>query len=478
MVVMTRQALFEAAWERPLTEIAEDLGITSTGLKKICDRHDIPTPGRGYWAQVRAGKRFARPRLRPVASAALEEVQILGARPLPPAVAAAIVKARELSPPKSRTRQKPAESSRAALAPASDAPAAVPAPPAADDPSAVSDAAPTPLPKDLEPTRKAIGRARVDSQGFGVASGAGVVALKVSPDAQGPALAFLTRFLAAAQARGWRLQSAEGGAQLVVEGEPVRFRLEEQPAKTLHQPTDKELAVKRDRDRWGGDSQPWPTWDLSPSGRLALMIDANDYSGLRRTFSQRKGYPFADSLDVILTGFAAHAALQVERRREAEAAAKAAALAAARRERLAAFDHREKRRGEFAAAIGALLAERAQLQAVLGHLEASPEAVGRGLAGMAAWLRRRLRGIAARLDPSALEISARHAKVGFAEPPQGEPASRWYAPKIELHLWVPADEEGRVSGVSELEWAIARGLVEDPGAGPAAGDEPVADKPC
>ena len=38
MAVMTRQALFGAAWARPLTQIAEELGITSTGLKKICGR--------------------------------------------------------------------------------------------------------------------------------------------------------------------------------------------------------------------------------------------------------------------------------------------------------------------------------------------------------------------------------------------------------------------------------------------------------
>ena len=55
MTVMSRQALFEAAWKRPLTEIADDLGITSTGLKKICDRHDIPTPGRGYTKSASRG---------------------------------------------------------------------------------------------------------------------------------------------------------------------------------------------------------------------------------------------------------------------------------------------------------------------------------------------------------------------------------------------------------------------------------------
>ncbi|MDO8380134.1 hypothetical protein [Phenylobacterium sp.] len=48
MTVMSRQALFEAAWQRPLTDIAAELGVSDVGLRKICDRHEIPTPGRGY----------------------------------------------------------------------------------------------------------------------------------------------------------------------------------------------------------------------------------------------------------------------------------------------------------------------------------------------------------------------------------------------------------------------------------------------
>jgi hypothetical protein len=68
--------------------------------------------------------------------------------------------------------------------------------------------------------------------------------------------------------------------------------------------------------------------------------------------------------------------------------------------------------------------------------------------------------------------------VGFAEPPQGEGYSRWYAPEVELHLWVPAEEEGRVSGVSELEWAIVEGLIADPDVASGEGDEPAAEKPC
>lgn len=477
MAEMTRQALFEAAWTRPLTEIAEDIGITSTGLKKICDRHDIPTPGRGYWAQVRAGKTYPRPRLRAARSPALETVVIQGARPLPPAVAAAIAKAREVLPPRPRVGRRPAKATPTASRPAGEPPP-TPQDLAAEPPaSSHAEDGLLALPRILEPTRKAIARARLDRQGFAAVTGARVVSLKVGADAQAAALEFLSSLVEAAQARGWRLELTDEGSRLIVEGEPIAFRVEEQPAKTLHQPTAQELERKRERDRWGGDSQPWPTWDLSPSGRLALMIEANDYSGLRRTYSQRKGYPFADSLDAILVGFAAHAALTLARRLEAQAQAKAAAIAKARRERIAAFEHREQRREEFAAAIGACVAERARLQAVLDHLAAAPDTAAFGLGDMVGWLGRRIRAIEARMDPRALAISARHAEVDFAEPPQAMPASRWYSPKIELHLWVPAEEEGRVSGVSELEWAIAQGLVLDPGAAPAEGDEPAADTP-
>lgn len=76
---LTREALFEAAWDRPLTQVAAELGITSTALKKTCDRHDIPTPGRGYWAALQSGGVFPRPVLRSVKDPRLEKVRVRGA---------------------------------------------------------------------------------------------------------------------------------------------------------------------------------------------------------------------------------------------------------------------------------------------------------------------------------------------------------------------------------------------------------------
>ena len=53
---LTRRAMYDLVWSRPMTKVAEDLGISDVALKKICDKHRIPTPPRGYWAKRDAGK--------------------------------------------------------------------------------------------------------------------------------------------------------------------------------------------------------------------------------------------------------------------------------------------------------------------------------------------------------------------------------------------------------------------------------------
>jgi len=63
LVVMSRRELYELVWREPATKVAERFGITGTGLRKICDRHDIPVPPRGHWAKVATSKKVTRPRL-------------------------------------------------------------------------------------------------------------------------------------------------------------------------------------------------------------------------------------------------------------------------------------------------------------------------------------------------------------------------------------------------------------------------------
>jgi hypothetical protein len=61
---LTRQGVYRAVWAEPVHTVAARYGISDVGLAKLCRRHGIPLPGRGYWQQVRAGQKIRRPPLR------------------------------------------------------------------------------------------------------------------------------------------------------------------------------------------------------------------------------------------------------------------------------------------------------------------------------------------------------------------------------------------------------------------------------
>jgi hypothetical protein len=60
-----RATLLEEVWSEPVQAVAPRYGLSDVGLKKLCTRLQIPTPPRGHWAKVKAGKRVSpRPKLR------------------------------------------------------------------------------------------------------------------------------------------------------------------------------------------------------------------------------------------------------------------------------------------------------------------------------------------------------------------------------------------------------------------------------
>lgn len=58
-ISLTRSELHALVWTKPLNTLAPELGLTDVGLKKLCKRHDIPTPPQGHWISVHHGR--ARP---------------------------------------------------------------------------------------------------------------------------------------------------------------------------------------------------------------------------------------------------------------------------------------------------------------------------------------------------------------------------------------------------------------------------------
>ena len=54
--VLTREALYEQVWSRPVRTVAKDLGVSDVGLGKACRSAGIPTPPRGFWTRIHHGK--------------------------------------------------------------------------------------------------------------------------------------------------------------------------------------------------------------------------------------------------------------------------------------------------------------------------------------------------------------------------------------------------------------------------------------
>lgn len=63
MIKTTRKELYKMVWETPILQLSKQLGISDVGLKKVCKRHNIPTPQVGYWRQKECGKKPQKTRL-------------------------------------------------------------------------------------------------------------------------------------------------------------------------------------------------------------------------------------------------------------------------------------------------------------------------------------------------------------------------------------------------------------------------------
>lgn len=85
---LSRQELYELVWARPVTQIAEEFGLSDVALHKICKKHRVPVPARGYWAKFAAGKPVKQTAFRQIRDSYLDRILINRSplKSLPPAV--------------------------------------------------------------------------------------------------------------------------------------------------------------------------------------------------------------------------------------------------------------------------------------------------------------------------------------------------------------------------------------------------------
>lgn len=301
-IELTREELFNQVWERPMTKVAADYNISDVALKKICNKHRIPVPGRGYWAKKAAGKSVERAYFRAVTDPAVDRVLIHGsaAQNLPEAVKAvkAAAKAREQRP----------ENKIEVIA------------------------VPENLHPKVERTGNQLKKAKPSVMGLVVTSSPNLFHLEIGPASVERAIAFLHALVVAAEARGHCLVEGDRALAFGVDGETIDFKIVEQTRCFKHEPTEAERAAiekwekRQQRRHRSWDTVDWtprptlPEWDYEPNGQLRVIINEghHGYDGLRRTFGDGRIQRIETLTNAILEAFVTWSAAIKAKREEDE----------------------------------------------------------------------------------------------------------------------------------------------------------------
>ena len=296
MTTITRDELYSLVWSEPIQKLAKRFNISDRGLTKVCERHGIPTPERGWWARKAAGRRVKQPLLPPIAGGQSERIRIEGQQQQTPK-----------TPPAPEVPLKPE------IAFERD-----PANFILVDPNARLT---HPLIRDAA---TALREARPSYEGIRQTP-RGCIDIRVSKDSISRALRIYQAFLNALKARGYIIEIKEGKTHVTVLGESVQLYLRERLTRKVRDLTPEEHKRRRE----GIDVNPYVT---APKGELAFY--ACDYSP-DVACGDGKKQRLEESLNRLMEWLVNHAyqvkARRHEREREAERERIVAEQRAARR---------------------------------------------------------------------------------------------------------------------------------------------------
>ncbi|MBR9808411.1 MAG: TetR family transcriptional regulator [Alphaproteobacteria bacterium] len=58
---LKKSDLFDMIWQKPISVLAPQLGMSANGLAKVCDRLNIPRPPKGYWRSEAVSREVTKP---------------------------------------------------------------------------------------------------------------------------------------------------------------------------------------------------------------------------------------------------------------------------------------------------------------------------------------------------------------------------------------------------------------------------------
>lgn len=269
---ITREQLFESVWSRPMVQVARDLGISDVGLKKICLKMAVPTPGRGYWRRKEQGFNVPEPKLPKLPTGAVSQVSI--------------------------TRNASSRGER----PESDPP-----------PQGLAEALDvankeTEAHRLVQRARKSLGKAKLTEKGLVRPTAENLISISVSRDALDRALATADRILKVLEALGNRVHVDSNrvpALRVKVLDEDLGISIEEKVSarRYVPRPNDKHKSF------W-----ELPRYEYEPTGQLTVRILGDLPYGLRTSWSDGKVQRVERILDKVVTGIYAAARAQTQKR--------------------------------------------------------------------------------------------------------------------------------------------------------------------
>lgn len=266
---LTRAELYDLVWSTPMRTLAPQYHLSDVGLAKLCRRHAIPLPERGYWAKKEYGKPVSQPKLPPVTDKRLESIRIFI-----PEHTDAVIPAEDDAEVASWVERETAEASRITV----------------PDEIRKYHALTAATKRWFEQQRKTIDYPakpeHIDH----------LHVVSVTKDAERRVLRLYEALIRAIESRGWTVETktADRDTKTLVKvlGERVRIFIEERLDRKPHELTPREQKLVAEKRAYG-----IPKYDHFGTGVLKITID--EY-GAKQTFVDRKDRPLESQLNDVM----------------------------------------------------------------------------------------------------------------------------------------------------------------------------------
>ncbi|MBK5260655.1 MAG: hypothetical protein JJE51_13785 [Thermoanaerobaculia bacterium] len=362
---LTRQELYELVWTTPMMKLCERFQLSDRGLAKLCERHEVPVPERGWWAKHAAGHPVQRTELPKATNPYHEHIQVWVREDWRQYLSA-----------------EDHDWFQQRLACESNIPA--PTTRAEDDSR-------HPLIVHARRARKESERARMQ------------FALNVSKELRNRALRLAAALVEACEKRGYefalRPKTETGAAGVVILGQNIGIAIEESFTKVPHVLTKTEA-----REKALGRGWSIPDFDSLRSGELTVVLD-HSINGERRLFGEKPERPLESSFPELFKALL-KVAIRMradenyrvwQAQREQEAAERRAEAERQRRAEEARITQERRRRREVISA-GARLRQSKNILDLIATVESTASARGLSTDALTSWVTK-ARAVAIDLNP-------------------------------------------------------------------------------